>query len=413
MQAERVYVDLLWSDDIMSLTNFVKRLNPFVRIRKTKETNGIHSEGEFRDILEHERFRCDRNGNGFSLVTFAVQKARSSEQLLTVLFRRKVRVTDVVGWFDTQSIGVLLSDTFLKGAECFAHEICKMITDKASSLRYNIYLYPIDHTNHNGENRELRGNGSSDTRFKSDKGTSDRRTLFMKHAENESSMLPIQPSSNLLNDYSPSVQKLQKLFIRELPVWKRIVDINGAIIGIIIISPILLAVAFAIKLTTKDTIIFKQWRIGMGGKPFTFYKFRSMVIDAEERKKNLKQHNEREGPVFKMSNDPRITPVGRFIRKWSLDELPQLYNVLRGDMSLVGPRPPTPDEVPQYDNWHNRRLDIKPGITCIWQVYARHDKCFQKWVRMDIEYVRRQSLLFDLKILLKTLPAVFSRKGAC
>ena len=152
--------------------------------------------------------------------------------------------------------------------------------------------------------------------------------------------------------------------------------------------------------------------IGIVGKHFTFYKFRSMVVDAEYKKKHLLESNERKGPVFKMANDPRLTSVGKFIRRWSIDELPQFFNVLIGDMSLVGPRPPTLDEVPEYDNWHNRRLEIKPGITCIWQVYARHSKCFDNWVRMDIEYARKQSLLFDLKILFITIPAIVAGKGA-
>lgn len=193
---------------------------------------------------------------------------------------------------------------------------------------------------------------------------------------------------------------------------KRAVDIAGAALGLVIISPIMLIVAITIKIESKGPIIFKQQRCGIGGKPFTFYKFRSMVNDAEDKKIHLWELNEREGPVFKIANDPRLTSIGKFIRRWSIDEVPQLFNVLIGDMSLVGPRPPTLDEVPGYDNWQNRRLDVKPGITCIWQVYARHNKCFDTWVRMDIEYARRLSLLFDLKILLKTLPAVLSGKGA-
>lgn len=208
-------------------------------------------------------------------------------------------------------------------------------------------------------------------------------------------------------------QKFKSIFFKKTPIWKCVMDIVGAAVGIVISAPIILAVAIAIKLTTKGPVFFTQQRSSLGGKPFTFYKFRSMYIDAENGKSKLMKYNHRTGPVFKMKDDPRITRVGKFIRKWSLDELPQLYNVILGDMSLVGPRPPTLDEVPQYDRWHNRRLDIKPGITCLWQVYARDNKCFAEWVRLDIEYVRRCSLLLDIKILLKTVPAVLSRKGAC
>ena len=212
--------------------------------------------------------------------------------------------------------------------------------------------------------------------------------------------------------FTKTVNGLEQIFVRRIPFWKRAMDIVGAIVGLIIFSPLMLTVAIAIKLTSKGPVIFKQKRAGLGGKPFTFYKFRSMVLDAENKKKGLMKFNFRTGPVFKMTDDPRITSVGKFIRKWSFDELPQFYNVLKGDMSLVGPRPPTLDEVPQYDNWQNRRLEVKPGITCLWQISARHKSDFDNWVRLDIEYVRKQSLLLDLKILILTLPAVLSRKGA-
>jgi lipopolysaccharide/colanic/teichoic acid biosynthesis glycosyltransferase len=138
-----------------------------------------------------------------------------------------------------------------------------------------------------------------------------------------------------------------------------------------------------------------------------------MVADADQRKHELMEHNHRTGPVFKMVDDPRITRVGKFLRKWSIDELPQLFNVLKGDMSLVGPRPPTLDEVQEYKLWHDRRLEVTPGITCLWQITARHDKCFERWVRLDLEYARRRSLWLDLQILFKTVPAVLSKKGAC
>lgn len=205
---------------------------------------------------------------------------------------------------------------------------------------------------------------------------------------------------------------LEPLFYKNVPLWKRAMDIVCSVSCIIIFSPIMIAVACVIKLTSKGPVLFKQQRSGLGGRPFTFYKFRSMVFGAEHKKKELMKYNFRTGPVFKMKDDPRITLVGRFIRKWSIDELPQLFNVLRGDMSTIGPRPPTIDEVPQYDRWHNRRLDIKPGITCLWQAYARQNKCFDNWVRMDIEYARKYSLLLDMKILLKTIHTVLSCKGA-
>ncbi len=205
---------------------------------------------------------------------------------------------------------------------------------------------------------------------------------------------------------------LEDYFIKRIPVWKRFMDIVGSMICLVGFLPIFVITAIVIKLTSKGPIIFEQTRSGLGGKSFACYKFRSMVVDAESKKKEIMQFNERKGPVFKMKNDPRITWIGKYIRSWSIDEFPQFYNVLKGDMSLVGPRPPTVDEVPNYYRWQQRRLEIKPGITCLWQVYSRADSSFEDWVRLDIEYQRKYSFFLDLKILILTIPAVLSRKGA-
>lgn len=209
------------------------------------------------------------------------------------------------------------------------------------------------------------------------------------------------------------IERLEKILIKRNPILKRYLDIIGSLIAMVVFFPVMLIIVLLIKLESKGPVFYKQKRAGIGGRTFNFYKFRSMVVDAEKHKERLWKLNERKGPVFKIANDPRVTKVGRFIRRWSLDELPQLYNVLIGDLSLVGPRPPTICETPNYNNWHNMRLEITPGITCIWQVYARHDKCFDKWVRLDIEYIRKYSLFLDLKILFKTIPAIISGKGAC
>lgn len=233
-----------------------------------------------------------------------------------------------------------------------------------------------------------------------------------KTKDTESSKNDLQSIENQSHAYSAPVKSLEELFIIKIPVWKRALDIVGAITGILLSSPIMLIVAIVIKLDQNGPVFFKQQRSGLGGKPFNFYKFRSMVVDAESKKEELMQFNERTGPVFKMATDPRVTRVGRFIRRWSIDEIPQFFNVLKGDMSLVGPRPPLLDEIDEYEKWHKRRLDIKPGLTCIWQAYARDNKCFDQWVRLDINYVQNRSLLLDLKILLKTIPAVISRKGS-
>lgn len=193
---------------------------------------------------------------------------------------------------------------------------------------------------------------------------------------------------------------------------KRALDIMIASIALVLLSPLMLAVAAAIKLTSIGPIFFKQTRVGQNGRLFTLYKFRSMYRDAEAKRKELEHLNELDGPVFKIKKDPRITPVGRFIRKFSIDELPQLWNVLKGDMSIVGPRPPTPEEVKKYKRWQRRRLSMKPGITCLWQVNGRNKIAFDQWVKLDLYYIDNWSLWLDTKILLKTIPAVISGRGA-
>jgi lipopolysaccharide/colanic/teichoic acid biosynthesis glycosyltransferase len=152
--------------------------------------------------------------------------------------------------------------------------------------------------------------------------------------------------------------------------------------------------------------------VGKGGRPFKFYKFRSMRIDSDRIRAELEPRNEATGPVFKIRNDPRVTSVGQFLRRSSLDEIPQIFNVLKGDMSIVGPRPPLPSEVAKYEPWHRRRLDVKPGITCLWQVAGRSHVGFDEWMRLDIEYISRRSLRTDVSVFLKTIPAVMARRGA-
>ncbi len=195
-------------------------------------------------------------------------------------------------------------------------------------------------------------------------------------------------------------------------IIKRLVDILGASAGLVLSAPLMLCVAIAIKIDSPGPVFFRQTRLGKNGRPFTFLKFRSMQIDAVDLQTALTAHNEVGGPVFKIRADPRITRVGRFIRKYSLDELPQLWHVLMGHMSLVGPRPPIPDEVVKYEPWQTERLAVKPGLTCIWQVSGRSNIPFEQWVEMDIEYVRNRSLLLDLKLLLLTIPAVITARGA-
>ena len=194
---------------------------------------------------------------------------------------------------------------------------------------------------------------------------------------------------------------------------KRLFDFFSSIIAILILSPVFLITAMIIKVSSKGPIFFRQQRCSLSGRRFTLYKFRTMVVDAELKLEELLAYNEMQGPVFKMENDPRLTKAGKFLRKFSIDELPQLWNVFRGDMSLVGPRPPLPAEVDKYEPWQRRRLSMRPGITCLWQARGRNKiNDFDEWMELDLEYIDNWSLWFDFKILLKTVPVVLFGIGA-
>jgi len=194
---------------------------------------------------------------------------------------------------------------------------------------------------------------------------------------------------------------------------KRALDVAVSAVVLTLAAPVILVAALLIKLSSPGSILFKQRRIGLNGRMFTLYKFRTMIEDAHARRDEVAHLNEMNGPAFKAKDDPRVTPVGRWLRRFSLDEIPQLWNVLKGDMSLVGPRPPIPEEVASYHRWHRRRLSMKPGLTCLWQISGRNDIAdFDRWMKLDLQYIDNWSPSLDLKILLRTIPAVLSGKGA-
>jgi exopolysaccharide biosynthesis polyprenyl glycosylphosphotransferase len=193
---------------------------------------------------------------------------------------------------------------------------------------------------------------------------------------------------------------------------KRAIDLAGSSVGLVLLSPFLLGVAGLVKLTSAGPVLHRQERLGLNARRFEMLKFRSMYDGAEAHRADLAAANEMSGPVFKMRNDPRVTPLGRWLRRYSIDELPQLWNVLRGQMSLVGPRPPLGPEVALYERWQRRRLSMKPGLTCLWQVNGRSELDFDTWMKLDLEYIDNWSLGLDLKILLKTIPVVLTARGA-
>lgn len=252
-----------------------------------------------------------------------------------------------------------------------------------------------------------------------------KRTELAVRRPTESQALPQAPSPLVqgqngrvvdLTDRATVFRLSSEASLLNAPTWqmavKRTIDVVGASLALVVLSALLLATAVAVKVTSPGPIFFVQPRMGRNGREFRFYKFRSMHIGADEQRNHLIDLNEMSGPVFKIKEDPRLTSIGCFLRKSSIDELPQLWHVIRGHMSLVGPRPLPTFEALECSDWEAQRFEAKPGITCIWQVSGRSELDFETWVRMDIQYIERWSLWLDLKLLAKTIPAVISGKGA-
>ncbi len=359
--------------------------------------------------IQRESARADRSGGEFALVLFRIRNrdhnALSSVRLAKTILGR-IRATDDVGWYDDDHLAVLLPDTTAAGAWRFADSLCNLASQRTHRPLCSVYCYPTKWFTDDeapstpllrqGSDRHDGGRGNGDGRYAV-------RNLIPYFLDGVKAGLEQPPSA---------VHRLETLLIRPLPWWKRAIDVAGAAVGLLGASPIMVAAALSIKATSKGPVIFSQKRAGLGGRPFVIYKFRTMIADAEAKKSQLKAKNEQDGPAFKIKDDPRVTPLGKFLRKTSIDELPQLWNVLKGDMTLVGPRPLPVNESDACEGWQRRRLDVTPGLTCIWQVHGRSRVSFAEWVRMDVSYIRRRTFWHDVAILAQTVPAVLMRRGA-
>ena len=345
----------------------------------------ILSKSGFIDRLRIEKRRADRSKSPLSIALLSLQKSEKSDDTPVQEFfktlQKNTRETDIQGWVDHESIGLILPDTDERGAQRFVEKL----TQGNGHIELSIITgtYP-DH-------------------------------LFQKLLTGERETPDFFP---LDLDETTKPHGFQIAL-------KRVMDIAGGCVGLILFSPILFLTAITVKITSPGPIIFKQYRFGKKGIRFLFYKFRSMQWNVDDQihreyvthliKGDLDKINQgdAERPLYKMKSDPRVTSVGKIIRKTNIDELPQFFNVLKGEMSLVGPRPPLPYEVEKYEPWHLRRiLEVKPGITGLWQVDGRSTTSFNDMVRLDLRYVRTWSLWLDIKILLKTVKAVLRPQGA-
>ncbi len=348
-------------------------------------TDRLYSNEEMRFLIERERALVDRNKHAFSFVILNTAPAGSDAKELSrfgMLLKRRLRGTDAVGWIGKKNLCVFLPHTNGAEAKVLIDRIYATVEEYTANERkvtYTVYSYP----NHAG---------GHDFSFFSTSAYRDDSRCGPGEADHEVTRI---------------------LFGRKLPLWKRTLDIIGASVGLLLLSPLFLAVAVLIKTVSRGPVFFKQTRVGYLGKPFLFWKFRTM-----------KQNNKTSGhqayftdlinsdrPMEKLENktekDPRIIPFGGLLRKTTIDELPQLINVLKGEMSLIGPRPCIPYEAQEYDLWHRKRFASVPGMTGLWQVNGKNRTTFKKMVRLDINYKKNLSLLQDVIILMKTIPAVF------
>src|SRR3990172_3323542 len=369
----------LFSERLLSMRcKVLKIVKSFNGINKMSPLGGIHSSVGFQTILERERARAERTGQLFSLVVFGIDKengtyTESLEQLGYVL-GQKVRICDEVGWYDGNRIGTILPGTSAEGARQFTDIIKERIKDAAPRLTCSIYSYP---------------------------------SSWMKSDVHEKDAKEAQAPF----DTGKSIERLEILFARPIPIWKRLVDSFGALLLLIFLSPLFFLVAFLIKIVSPGPVFYRQERIGYQGRRFTFWKFRTMHVnnDAAGHEQYLTHLIGSDAPMTKLDDgrDHRIIPFGKVLRSSCIDELPQLINVLLGDMSLVGPRPCLPYEAEKYLQWPTRRFDTVPGMTGLWQVSGKNRLTFKEMIRLDIRYSRKMSLWLDVKILLLTAPTIF------
>jgi len=360
---------------------FVK---PRLLSKKNRVLDSIYSIEEFLEVLKRERLRTHRNGAPFSLLIFGtvIDSGRHKifEDLVKVMLGR-VRETDEIGRYSDDRIGLLLPGTLPECAKILADEILYKISER-KQLVYTIECYPK----------------KPDSEKSTDAETSPENKGGETYPDNDENTVIIKSS------------KMDEIFAPPMPAWKRAQDILGAGLGLVILFPVFLFIGIFIKMVSPGPIFFKQVRVGFRKKPFICWKFRTMKVDADTtvHQKYLQKllKNETEAMQKLDDIDPRIIPCGKFLRKSGLDELPQLINVLLGDMSLVGPRPCTVYEASEYRIWQNRRFDTKPGLTGLWQVSGKNKTSFVEMMRLDIGYAIRKSLLKDIWIMIRTFPAV-------
>jgi lipopolysaccharide/colanic/teichoic acid biosynthesis glycosyltransferase len=380
-------------------------INPVNGIRNALSLNGVHPSREFAAILNRERDRSDRTGQELSMVVYEVGndhgKSASARHLVSIL-RHRIRSTDEIGWLEDGRIGVVLPHTVPEGAWKFVANVRQAYNGSFPPPDCLVYVYPSEWI--------PGGIGGPDRKPREGKR--------IPSPEETDGSVKLSSSVEVEDNVRP-VEELNSQFLCRMPFWKRAIDIVGTLLSLILLMPLFLLVALLIKVVSPGPILFRQERIGYLGKVFTIWKFRTMHVNADTavHQQYLRELINDEKEMTKLDNgiDDRIIPFGGILRATGIDELPQLINVLLGDMSLVGPRPCLPYEASEYHPWQTRRFDTVPGLTGLWQVSGKNRTTFKEMMRLDIAYTKKRALLLDAMIFLKTIPAivdqVVERKG--
>ena len=410
---------------------------PVRTVKPNRHLRTLYTQEQTDNAIHRERCRADRTGLPFALVLFRMPRSIGPSRSLLRLARTALtrsRGTDEVGWYDDDTVCALLPDTDGDGANRFADNVAAAFREAAQRPQVTIYTYPGAWLNDEapcGPTPAAATPGSTPPAARRtaaelmpfvSRGVTQTLAAHGQLATGQVAVASLNGGGGMVlaatvagpEGAAPALdaRPLTVLLARPMPWWKRAMDVLGAAAGLVAFSPVFAFAALAIKLTDPGPVFFCQRRAGLAGRPFKIVKFRTMCVDAEAKKQALRARSEQDGPAFKLKHDPRVTGIGRLLRKTSLDELPQLWNVLTGDMSLVGPRPLPIDEQGGAERWQQTRLDVTPGLTCIWQIKGRSTVTFAEWVRMDVSYIRRRTIWHDLKILFQTVPAVLLRRGA-
>ena len=413
---------------IRSVRTRNKRLGRMFRKIKPAGAEIVLSDIQFQQELKKEIFRSDRRqvARDLGLIRLKVDVVDSefftSSSFAAMLDR--LRISDTVGWYQGD-LSILLPECDRNDSLRVANDVTRLLIEGGVQVDSEVSTYPFDDelVALADEVRELAGAASrisdDDDDDSFDGGRRDSRHRGVPAPKSKAFAPPEDKGGNkneeiLAFQAMAKVQETKHRFVpaKRTPFWKRGIDILGASAGLTLLSPVLLLAAVSIKCSSRGPVFFWQDREGKDGKHFGILKFRTMVVNAEELQNGLRDKSEQDGPAFKLTDDPRVTKVGRYLRKSCIDELPQLWNVLRGDMSLVGPRPLPLHESLACTAWQRARLTVLPGLTCTWQAYGGRDVKFAQWMQMDLDYINRRSFFFDLRLIFDTAFIALMHRGS-